>query len=64
MGKISRGNYLFITRVADHAPKHVHILKDGRMVAKWDLDGWKLMEGRMSRRILKLLRSLRAEGKL
>jgi hypothetical protein len=64
MGKISRGNYIFVTREADHSPRHVHILKDHKMIAKWDLDGWRLMEGKVNRRILELLKELRAEGKL
>ena len=64
MGKVSRGNYLFVTRVADHSPRHVHILKDRRLVAKWDLDNWRLMQGKVNRRILELLKELVAEGKL
>ena len=64
MGKIARGNYLFVTREADHAPRHVHIFQSRRMVAKWNLDDWCLMRGKVNGRILKLLKELRAEGKL
>jgi hypothetical protein len=34
------------------------------MVAKWDLENWQLMEGKINRRLLNLLKELRNEGKL
>jgi len=37
MGKVRRGNYIFVTWVGDHPPRHVHIYKDGKLVVKWDL---------------------------
>jgi chromosome condensin MukBEF complex kleisin-like MukF subunit len=64
MGKIRRGNFIFVTWVGDHAPRHVHVFSRGRLVVKFDLDRNRVMEGRINRRILKLLDELRAEGRL
>lgn len=39
MGKIRRGGYVFVTWKGDHAPRHVHVYRDGKLVVKWDLAG-------------------------
>lgn len=62
MGKIRRGGYVFIFWAGDHPPRHVHVYRDGTLVVKWDLDGWRPMRGQASQRILNLIRQLRAEG--
>lgn len=44
MGKIRRGGFLFISWIGDHAPKHVHVIKNSKTVAKWNLEkivSWK-----------------------
>ncbi len=64
MGKIRRGNYVFFAWKSDHPPRHVHVYREGRLVAKWDLDNKKAMKGRASRRVLKLIEELEAEGLL
>jgi len=64
MGKIRRGNYLFITWIGDHAPRHVHVFKDSRLVVKWDLDHHQTIEGKMTRKIEKIIKNLISEGKL
>lgn len=64
MGKIRRGNFVFLTWVGDHSPRHVHIYKDGKFVVKWDLERWQPMKGEASRRLVRLLEGLREEGKL
>jgi len=38
VSKIRRGGYVFVTWVGDHPPRHVHVYRDGELVAKWDLD--------------------------
>jgi hypothetical protein len=63
MGKIRRGNHLFVTWIGDHG-HHVHIFKDGRLVAKWDLTEGRVLEGRINSRIRARIRELRREGKL
>ena len=64
MGKIRRGNYVFLTWKGDHTPRHVHVYRNGRFVVKWDLDSWQPMEGRASARVLLLIRELEDEGAL
>ncbi|MCP4662470.1 MAG: DUF4160 domain-containing protein [bacterium] len=64
MGKIRRGNHVFVTWVGDHSPQHVHVYRDGQLVVKWDLENDKPMKGRATRRVLELIAELRAEGLL
>jgi len=64
MGKVRRGNFIFVTWVGDHAPRHVHVFRRGRLVVKFDLERSKVMEGRINRRILELIKELRREGLL
>ncbi len=62
MGKIKRGGYVFVTWIGDHAPRHVHVYKDGKFVGKWDLENSRVMKGRVSREVLKHLAALISEG--
>jgi hypothetical protein len=64
MGKIRRGGYVLVTWKGDHVPQHVHVYRDGRLVVKWDLDNGKPMKGAASRRLLRLIGVLDAEGLL
>ena len=64
MGRIRRGGYIFFTAIGDHTPRHVHIYRDGELIAKFDLEGWKLISGNMNRRLLQILKALYQEGKL
>ena len=52
---------MFITWKGDHAPYHVHVYRDGRLVLKWDLEHGRPMAGRPSRRILRLIADLQDE---
>jgi len=63
MGKIRRGNYIFVWFIGDHTPPHVHVYRDGRLLAKWDLQNGLVMEGAVTAKILKLITELRDEGK-
>ena len=62
MTRIRRGNYLFITWKSDHPPRHVHVFKDDRLIVKWNLEESVAMEGRATRRILRLIRELEQDG--
>jgi hypothetical protein len=64
MGKVRRGNYLFVTWKGDHPPRHVHVYRDGKFVLKWDLDNRLPMKGHTTARILKLIKELISEGLL
>ncbi len=63
MGKITRGNYIFLSWIGDHG-HHVHVYKDDRLIVKWDLDNWLSIKGKATKRIENLLKALLAEGKL
>ena len=62
--KIRRGNFVFLAWVGDHAPRHVHVYRDGKLVVKWDLENGLTMKGSASRRIRQLIGELQEEGKL
>ena len=64
MGKVRRGGYIFLWWKSDHAPRHVHVYRHGRLVVKWDLDNDRPMVGAASKKILRLIRELRREGRL
>ena len=64
MGKLRRGNYVFLTWKGDHGPRHVHVYRDGKMIVKWDLVNEKAMRGRPTKRVLALIRELETEGLL
>ena len=62
MGKIRRGNHVFLTWKGDHSPRHVHVYRDGKLIVKWNLDDWEPMRGRPTARILEILCELEDEG--
>jgi hypothetical protein len=62
VGKIRRGNFIFLTWESDHDPKHVHVYRNGRLVLKWDLENKKAMKGKPTDRVLKLIQELEEEG--
>lgn len=64
MGKIRRGNYVFITWKGDHSPRHVHVYRHGKLIVKWDLENRQAMKGSPTRRILELITELEKEGRL
>ena len=64
MAKIRRGGYVFLTWIGDHTPRHVHVYRDGEFLVKWDLDNRLVMQGTITRRILKLIEELESEGLL
>ncbi len=65
MGRVRRGGYIFDFWVGDHPPRHVHVLKDRKLIAKVELDErLTVMEGKVSRRVRKILKTLAREGLL
>jgi hypothetical protein len=48
----------------DHAPRHVHVYRDGKLVVKWDLDNMKAMKGHPPKRVVDLIEKLDLEGLL
>lgn len=65
MGKIRRGNYVFVSWIGDHG-NHVHVYRDGKIVVKWNIDAWCEEPGspKASRKIKGLLQELKDEGKI
>lgn len=65
MGRIRRGGYIFEFWIGDHFPRHVHIFKDRRFIAKVELDNvLTVMKGRMNQRLRRILEKLVKEGAL
>ena len=65
MVRIKRGGYIFECWKGDHPPKHVHISEDDEFLAKVVLDeDLTLLEGRISRRIKKMIQELVDKGQL
>ena len=64
MTRVRRGGYVFITWVGDHSPRHVHVLRDGRLVLKWNLDRHRPMAGVPTAKLVALIRELESEGLL
>jgi hypothetical protein len=64
MGKIRRGNYVFLYWLGDHGPRHVHVYEDKKLIVKWDLDNNVAMKGKANSKILRLIAELRQEGLL
>ena len=64
MGKIRRGNYIFLAWNGDHSPRHVHVYREGKLVVKWDLENGIAREGRADRRLLRLIQELNNAGEI
>ena len=59
------GGYLILLYSNDHPPLHVHIYKNGRLVAKYDIENgtfMKLVTVRQKSRILAALRRAKIIG--
>lgn len=64
MGKLRRGNFIFVTWKSDHGPRHVHVYSDRKLVVKWNLDDHVPMKGHATARVLQLIAELEKEGSL
>jgi hypothetical protein len=62
--KIRRDNYVFLTWIGDHSPRHVHVYRDGKLVLKWNIDASIPMKGRPTAKLVRLIETLRKEGLL
>jgi hypothetical protein len=64
MTKLRRGGYVFVTYISDHAPRHVHVYRDGELVLKWNLADQVPMEGKPTRKVVQLIKELEDENRL
>ena len=62
MGKIRRSGYIFVWLLADHAPPHLHIFKNGKLICKWRLDLNIEMSGKASKHLKTTIETLKKEG--
>ena len=64
MGKLRRGNFIFVAWKGDHGPRHVHVYGGRKLVVKWNLDDRVPMKGHAPARVLRLIAELEKEGLL
>ena len=64
MGRIRRGGYLIDWWIGDHHPKHVHVYRDGVLVAKVEVPGMLVLSGKLNRTLRKILEQLVKENRL
>ena len=64
MGRAKRGGYIIEWWLGDHSPKHVHIYKNGREIAKVEIPGLLVLTGRINKKLRKILRELIEEGEI
>lgn len=64
MGRIRRGGYLIDWWIGDHTPKHVHVYRDGALVAKVEIPGMLVLTGKMNHKLKRILERLIAERRI
>ena len=62
MGRCKRDGYVFIWRLSDHAPAHVHVHRNGKLIAKWNLENNALLSGKTGKRLENTIHKLIEEG--
>jgi len=60
--KIKRSGFTIIVWKGDHAPYHCHVFKDGKEIAKINLEAMVAMKGTLTSKLKKTLESLKEEG--
>ncbi|MEK7790661.1 MAG: DUF4160 domain-containing protein [Deltaproteobacteria bacterium] len=58
MGRVKRSGYLIEWWIGDHLPKHVHIYRDGRTIAKVQIPEMLVLRGSLNRRLKRILLEL------
>jgi hypothetical protein len=64
MGRVKRAGYIIEWWMGDHLPKHVHVYKNGREIAKVEISGLLVLKGRINARLMKILQALIDEGEI
>jgi hypothetical protein len=62
MARWKRYGVIVVLFATDHDPKHVHVFEDGKRLLKFDIEHWTVMEGKMTPKARRALKSLREEG--
>lgn len=61
MGRIKRGGYLIEWWMGDHLPKHLHVYENGKEIAKIRIPEMRVMTGKISKKLKKILNQLLKE---
>ncbi len=64
MGRWKRFGVVVVRYLTDHDPPHVHVFQDGKRILKFDIQSWRVMEGKMTSNARKALEGLRREDLL
>lgn len=64
MGRVKRAGYIIEWWMGDHLPKHVHVYKDGRKIAKVEVPGLLVLKGKINGRLKKILLALIDGGEI
>jgi len=64
LGRVKRGGYLIEWWIGDHLPKHVHVYRDGKLVAKIVIPSMRVLNGEMPRKLRKIIEQLIAEKRI
>ena len=62
MGRWKRYGVIVVLFSMDHDPKHVHVFEDRKRLLKFDVENWRVMEGKLTAKARKALEALRLEG--
>ncbi|MFH1262991.1 MAG: DUF4160 domain-containing protein [Pseudomonadota bacterium] len=64
MGRIQRAGYLIEWWMGDHMPKHAHVYKDGKEVAKVQVPQLLVLKGRLNKKLRRIFADLIRQGEL
>lgn len=64
MGRVRRGGYIIEWWKGDHWPKHVHVYQGKRKVTKVQMPELRVLQGRLSKKLRRILEILIKEGVL
>ena len=62
MGRWKRYGVIVVLYSTDHDPRHVHVFEDRKRLLKFDVENWRVMEGKLTAKARKALEALRREG--
>jgi len=64
MGRVRRGGYLIEWWIGDHQPKHVHVYRDGRKIAKVEIPELLVLSGKVGRTLRRIIEQLIEERRI
>jgi hypothetical protein len=48
MGRWKRYGVIVVLYSTDHDPRHVHVFEDRKRLVKFDVENWRVMEGKLT----------------